>query len=214
MEKRRAHLMVASLVLASLISGILLRERMPDTMASHWGLRGEANGSMSRDLALFMLPAMTAFFSALMFVIPRFDPLRSNVEKFMGHYALFIVSFAAFLTYLHALTLAWNLGLGFDMMRWLAPAFSLFMWQVAALMRHTERNWFIGIRTPWTISSDAVWKRTHEMGSRLFRISSLICLLGVLVPGSFIILLLASILPSTFYVVLYSYIEYRKEPKP
>jgi len=206
-------MIIIALVLSSFIVSYLLIDRMPGEMTSHWGLYGEADGSMSRGWVLFLLPSLTAVFSLLMVVLPYFDPLRANVEKFMGYYAGFIASFAAFMTYLHALTLAWNLGLQFNILQWLAPAFGGLMYSVGVLMEHSLRNWFIGVRTPWTISSDVVWAKTHKVAGRLFKVSGVICLLGVIAPRYFIILLLASVLPSSIYTVLYSYIEYRKEKR-
>lgn len=55
----------------------------------------------------------------------------------------------------------------------LLPAAAMFVFVLGALLPHTERNWFMGIRTPWTISNDIVWNKTHKLGSRLFEIAAL-----------------------------------------
>jgi uncharacterized membrane protein len=82
------------------------------------------------------------------------------------------------------------------------------------LLEHAEPNWFVGIRTPWTLSSESVWKKTHRLGGKLFKIAGVICLLGVLFQDYAIWTIMVPILLVSFYVVVYSYIEFQKETHP
>ena len=74
-----------------------------------------------------------------------------------------------------------------------------------------KRNWLAGIKTPWTISNEQVWKKTHDLGGRLFKISGLIGLLGLLIQEYAFSFMVGPILISTIYLVLYSYLEYKKQ---
>ncbi len=78
------------------------------------------------------------------------------------------------------------------------------------MMENAKRNWFIGIRTPWTMSSDSVWNKTHAIGGKLFKISGGIAFLGVLFPDYAFFLVIAPIILSALYVTAYSYFEYKK----
>ncbi len=185
--------------------------RMDEMLASHWNAAGEADGYMPKFWALFIVPFISAGLLLLLAAIPRIDPLKANIGKFRGHYNLFILAMPVFMLYLHLLTIAWNLGLVFDFVRALAPAFGFLFYIIGVVMENTKRNWFIGIRTPWTMSSERVWDKTHRTGGRLFKAAGVIAVLGVSVPGYAIFLVLGPVVLFSAYLVIYSYLEYRKE---
>jgi len=78
------------------------------------------------------------------------------------------------------------------------------------LIGRARRNWFIGIRTPWTLSSDVVWDKTHRRGAKLFMISGIIAVFGMFFKGYTFIFVLAPVLLFSIYLVFYSYAEYKK----
>ena len=79
------------------------------------------------------------------------------------------------------------------------------------LCENARRNWFIGIRTPWTLSSEKVWKKTHEIGGKLFKVAGMITLVGTFFPGYALFFVLVPALSVVTYVIIYSYVEYQKE---
>ena len=81
------------------------------------------------------------------------------------------------------------------------------------MMRQAKRNFFIGIRTPWTLSSDYVWNETHRIGGTLFIISGFLALLGALFPGYALWLLLIPLFASVIFTFVYSYVLYQRETK-
>jgi uncharacterized membrane protein len=95
----------------------------------------------------------------------------------------------------------------------LVPAFSLIFYYAGVLVQNAKQNWFIGIRTPWTLSSERVWDRTHKLGGNLFKASALIGLLGLLVQDYAIWLILIPVIVTAIYTVAYSYFEFRKEER-
>jgi len=78
-------------------------------------------------------------------------------------------------------------------------------------LKYAKRNWFVGIRTPWTLSSDYVWNRTHKIGGLLFKIIGIITLLGMLVPNYGFYLTIFSIIGSVIFLFVFSYILYQKQ---
>jgi len=150
----------------------------------------------------------------LLFIfIPRLDPLKENIEKFRKYFDWFIVLVALFLFYIFLLTVFWNFGFKFSMTMALAPAFGILFFYSGILIENTKRNWFIGIRTPWTLSSDAVWAKTHQLGGKLFKISGVIALLGIFFPSYSIFMVISPVLLSVIYAFIYSYLEYKKEQR-
>jgi uncharacterized membrane protein len=145
------------MIIAATLAGLLLWNRLPDSMASHWNVNDQVDGYMSRFWGVFLLPLITLGMLALFLVIPAIDPLKANIAQFRDAFNLFIVLMVAFMAYVYGLTLAWNLGYtGFKMSGAMLPALGLLFIFIGFMLRQAKRNFFIGIRTPWTLSSDRV----------------------------------------------------------
>jgi len=142
--------------------------------------------------------------------IPRIDPLKANIEKFRRYYDGFIVLCTIFFLYLHVLTILVNLGLTFEMNQALALAMGLLFFAAGVMMENAKRNWFIGIRTPWTLSNDAVWEKTHRLGGRLFRFAGLVACLGILLPKYALLFIMGPVLLVSAYATVYSYQEFHR----
>ncbi len=184
---------------------------MPEKMASHWNYKGEVDGYMQKSVGLFLMPILSVVLFVLFSFIPKIDPLKSNIEKFRKYYDEFIVLIIVFLFYIYLLTIAWNLGIKFNMNQMIPPAIGILFYYSGILIENSKRNWFIGIRTPWTLSSDNVWDKTHKIGGKLFKVSGIISLLGIFFGDYSMFFLLVPIIASSIYVTIYSYAEYRKE---
>ena len=93
----------------------------------------------------------------------------------------------------------------------MAPAMGVLFYYLGDLIRNSKRNWFIGIRTPWTLSSKKVWAKTHNVGGRLFKIAGILAFAGVLFPQYTHFLIIAPIIFIAIYTIIYSYFEYQRE---
>jgi uncharacterized membrane protein len=82
---------------------------------------------------------------------------------------------------------------------------------IGFLMEHAEPNWFVGIRTPWTLSSDSVWKKTHQKGATLFKLAGVVSMIGILAGMYAWLFILVPALAVAAFTVVYSYMEFRKE---
>ena len=138
------------------------------------------------------------------------EPLKENVEKFKKYFDTFILIIILFLFYIYLLTVCWNLGGRFNMIMMMSPAIGAMFYYAGILMEKSKRNWFIGIRTPWTLSSDKVWEKTHKIGGLLFKISGLLAIIGMFFGNYAIFFVLFPILFTSVYTIIYSYLEYRK----
>jgi len=115
-----------------------------------------------------------------------------------------------FLAYLHILTLLAGLGVKIDMNRMLMPAFGLFFIFTGIMIRHAKRNYMIGIRTPWTLHSDVVWDKTHQVGGIAFIIAGALTMLTVFIPQFAFPVMMVSVLLVAAGTIVYSYIVYRQ----
>ena len=207
---RRAVWASVALVCVQFLVAFYLYPQMSERVAIHWGLSGDADGYGSRFLGLFLIPIFSVLFLPFMLALPRLDPSR-GIERFRGGFDWFVFGFMAYMAYVYGLSVAWNLGWRFSFMRMLAPAVGLLFVGIGVLLRGARLNWFMGIRTPWTLMSEEVWDRTHEVGSRLFLVSGGLAALGALTYGWLALaLIVAPVMVSAVYLVYYSQREYQR----
>jgi uncharacterized membrane protein len=213
MSTRTTTFIVLLMLVVTTLAGLLLWDRLPDPMASHWNIDDQVDGYMSRFWGVFLLPLITLGMFVLFLIVPGIDPLKANIAQFRPAFNLFVVLMVAFMVYLYSLTLAWNLGYtNFRMSGAMLPAIGLLFIFIGFLMRRARRNFFIGIRTPWTLSSDAVWNETHRVGAVLFMISGALAFIGGLFGGTIAFwMLFAPIMGTTVFLLAYSYVIYRRE---
>ena len=215
MSTRTTIFITIFLIAFSLVFSISVYNRLPEHMASHWNEASQVDGYTSRFWGAFMMPLVVIVMLAFFLVIPGIDPLKANIAKFRGQFNTFISLIVAFMTYIHILTMVWNLGYDqFNMGTAMMPALGLVFIFAGIMMRKAKRNFFIGIRTPWTLSSDHVWDETHRIGAVLFIVSGIIAMLGVFFGSNAIWLVLVPILGSTTFLLVYSYVLYQKETTP
>lgn len=199
------------LIVAAFAAGAYVYPSMPEMMASHWGISGNADGYMEKGIALFMLPAMTLVLAGILHFIPKIDPLRPNIEKFRGQYDGFIFIFVLFMTYVYFLQIAWGLGIPFDMNRMMVPGMGVLFIYIGMLFKDCKQNWFVGVRTPWTLSSERVWDKTHALAEKLFiGIGALWILVGLAAPA-FSLFMVAAVLLAAVSLFAYSYLEFQNE---
>lgn len=207
----KSELIITIIILLSFATGIYLYPRMPGKMASHWDIAGEVDGYIPKFWGLFLMPFISAGLFLLFILVPIIDPLKDNIKKFRKYFDNFIALVILFLFYLYILTLLWNLGARFNIIQFLSPAFGLLFYYAGILISHTKRNWFIGIRTPWTLSSDAIWEKTHKIGGELFKISGAIAILGIFLPDYAMFFVLLPAISIVVAITVFSYLAYRKE---
>jgi len=215
MSTRKTIVIVLALVLISTLAAVVHWNQLPDPMASHWDVNDQVNGTMPKVWGVFLMPLISLVLFTLFLLIPEIDPLKANIAKFRDMFNLFIVFMILFLMYVYGLSLAWNLGFTqFKMSESLLPAIGLLFILIGYMIRKAKRNFFIGIRTPWTLSSDTVWDETHRVGSWLFIASGVIAFVGAFFGGMTAFwFIFVPLIASTIFLVVYSYVLYQREVK-
>lgn len=212
----RTTIMIGLILIAvATLVGVALWNQLPDPMASHWDANDQVNGYMSKFWGVFLMPLLTTGLFLFFLAIPNIDPLKANIAQFRDVFNLFIVLFVGFMVYIYFLTLLWNLGYtGFNMSEAMLPALGILFFFVGYLMRKAKRNFFIGFRTPWTLSSDKVWDETHRLGSVLFMISGVLAFLGSFLGAMTAFwFIFVPLMVSTVIIMIYSYVLYQREIK-
>ena len=213
MNMRRSEIIMLGIALLSFVIGVYYYPQMPEQMASHWNARGQVDGYLSKFWGLFLMPVTLVGLALLFMAIPRIDPLRENIEKFRKYYDGFVILFMLFMVVVYVQTLLWNIGIRISLNAFLPIAAGIMFIGAGILVENARRNWFIGIRTPWTLSSDRVWDKTHRMGGKLFKSAGVIAIVGIFFHSYAVYFVLVPALLVAAYTVVYSYLEYKREMK-
>jgi len=200
------------IVLLSFITAVYFYPQMPDQMASHWNINGQVDGYMGKGFGVFFIPILSLAMFFLFVFLPKLDPMKQNYKAFINEYNALIALLIGFFYYIYLLTMGFNLGYEFDFTRFLSPAFGILFYFLGVVIQKAKQNWFVGIRTPWTLSSERVWEKTHKISGDLFKAAGIVALLGVVLP-QMLLASVAVILASAIFGFVYSYIEFNKEKK-
>jgi uncharacterized membrane protein len=209
MRSRWFGLVVAALAAAVSVWAF---SRLPDTVATHWNLRGTPDGYSSRVWAVAVMPLVMLGLTGLFNVLPKVDPRRENYAKFLGSYWLIANAILAFTGVAHGLIIANGLGYTVQVDRLLPVGVGLLFAFLGNYLTRVEPNWFIGVRTPWTLSSDAVWRRVHRTAGWLFVVAGLVIAAGAFAPRSaFMPLFVATVALAAGIPVVQSYVLWKRE---
>ncbi|PIP03316.1 MAG: hypothetical protein CO088_04185 [Candidatus Yonathbacteria bacterium CG_4_9_14_0_8_um_filter_46_47] len=211
MWSKKSTFVVLFLILVSFGISVYFYPTLPEKMVSHWNAGGEPDGFSGKDFGAFMIPTIIAALFLLFQFLPKIDPLARNYAKFRKYYDGLVVVISAFLFYIHALMILWNLGVRFSInIVMILPMAALFFF-IGILLDHVEQNWFVGIRTPWTLSDKDVWKKTNRIAARLFKIIGVLSLVGLFFGEWGIFFVIVPAICAVFYAIVYSYVIYRKK---
>jgi uncharacterized membrane protein len=185
---------------------------LPQQIPTHWNIKGEIDGYGNKDWALFLLPGTMVLLVLLFYFLPALSPKHFEVDSFRSTYLYIMVLIAAMFTYFHGLTLyaIWKntqKSGEFDLTRPMIAGMFLFFALLGNVMGKIRKNFYIGIRVPWTLASDRVWNDTHRLGAWVMVSSGLLGF--VLTVCGWLILALVLCLGSMLIPIVYSFFHYK-----
>ncbi len=207
---KRFEFIVSSIIIISFCISLYFYNQVPDMMASHWNIKGEVDGYSPKMQGLFLVPATLTLCVFLFTALPKIDPMKKNIKRFKKYYEGFIIIFCLFMFFVHLKIILWNIGIRIQTNIISSVLFSMLFFYIGILLEKSKRNWFIGIRTPWTLSRDDIWDKTNKICGKLFKISALITFLGFFYSiYSFYFVVLPPMMILVF-ANIYSYFQYEK----
>lgn len=205
---------ITLVLILTAVMTLVIYPMMPDVVASHWNAAGDNDGTLPKFWGLILIPILMCVFCALLVVLPRIDPLRDNYRKFQDYYDGFILVFAAFLFFIQLEIILWGLGIRVSPNLIMPVMIGILFIYTGFLLEHAEPNWFVGIRTPWTMSSGSVWRKTHQKGAILFKLAGVVSMIGILAGMYAWMFILIPAIAVTIATIVYSYMEFRGEQTP
>ncbi|HTK49325.1 MAG TPA: SdpI family protein [Gemmatimonadaceae bacterium] len=208
MRRRYPLILVA---IAALLS-VVVYSRLPERVAVHWDLHGNPNGWMPRAAGAFFAPVFMFVLWQFMRVVPRLDPRADGTPGASGAYEAIVAATLLVLLVVHVVVLAIALGYDVPVAR-LAPALvGALLVVIGVVLPRTQPNRWIGVRTPWALSSADVWARTHRFAGRCLTVAGVASIVAaaLLPPVLTLSVLVAAIVAATLAPVLYSWLTSRR----
>lgn len=154
------------------------------------------------------------FLIILMGVLPKFDPKKESYSRFQKSYRIVNAALACFFLLLHIVTLAYNLGVPVDVGRLVPIGVGVLFIVLGNYMPKIKPNYFIGIRTPWTLESEAVWNKTHRLGGKVFIAMGILSMLTAFWRGEMrAVLFLVIIVVGNLYLIVQSFLYEQQEQR-
>jgi len=206
--KTSLYIQLGLLVLTMAI-GVYFYQSLPERVPTHWNIHNQVDQYGSKWTSLVMGPGMVLFDIFLTLMLPKISPKNFEIDKFETTFSLAMVMVTIMMVLLSILILQVTAGSHIDIGQWMMVIMFGFFAFIGNIMGKVQRNFFMGVRTPWTIASEPVWDATHRLAGRLWVVGGILgvvaSLLGAPMMFSIVFLLVISLYP-----VLASYFIYQK----
>lgn len=183
---------------------------LPQKIPSHWNSQGEIDAYSSKNFFLFFYPSLTLAIYLLMLFLPLIDPLRKNYHKFARPYYLIRLSLIVFLAGLYFYSILSAFSSKIPINRFIIPFLSLLFAVIGLMMPKIKKNYFVGVRTPWTLQSEEVWQKTHQFAGKTMTASALLAFFTIFLGKSAFGIFITLVLVGALLPIAYSYYIYRK----
>lgn len=208
MKKHVFPLIIMSL---SILCWVILYNKLPSQIPMQWGVDGTVNSYAPKLQAAFTHNGILLFLYALLVLSPKMDPRKQNYQKFSRSYRIITLAIMLVLFLLNISVLLASLGYNLNVTTITPILVGILFIILGNYMQTVKPNFFIGIRTAWTLSNEQVWRKTHRLGSKLFILGGLLFFVTPFVPEQLLFPLIISIILAVVLIpTLYSYVQYRK----
>lgn len=210
----KKHILPIVLIGLTIAAWVIAYPSLPTQIPIHWEMNGEANGYSSKLMAMLTQVGIMVLIYALFIAVPLIDPKKENYKYFTKAY-VFIHYFLLILFFImNILTLLVALDFNIPMGSLGTFVLGSILIILGNFLQTVRTNYFIGIRTPWTLSSEIVWKRTHRFAGKMMFIAGIIIILSSFLPPAWIeVIIPISIIAAAGLPLIYSYRLYQREIK-
>ena len=209
MKLHRGEILALALVLVAFVVTGALYSRLPERIPSHWNIRGEVDSYSSKPFGPFVLPVVMAGLALIFLALPAVSPRGFRFDRFRGVWGVLQSAILGLLLLVHTLVLLSAMGRPVDMTRGIEAGIGLLLAVVGNLFGKLTRNFFVGIRTPWTLASEEVWLRTHRLAGKLFVLAGL-AMFALALAGAGLVSMMLVVGAAALVSVVASYVFYRR----
>lgn len=212
---QRYFLGAAAVILASLAGTLVAYPHLPRTVPVHWNAHGQIDGWAQKWTLFLYGPGLMTFMVSLFAALPWLSPKKFEVDSFRQTYLYIMIILVAMFAYIQILMILAALNVALDTSRAVVGGVCLLIALLGNVLGKVRRNFYVGIRTPWTLASERVWNSTHRFGAKTFFAGGLIGFLAVLLRAPFWLpfaaILLAAFPPAFYSLIYYKRLEHQGE---
>lgn len=184
---------------------------LPERVPIHWGLNGQANGYGSRFFGSYGVAFMNIGLYILFLVLPVIDPRRANYAGFKDTYKFIRYLIHIFILGMQVMGIITALGYPVNIGLLVKLFIALLFLLMGNVMGRFKHNYFVGIKTPWTLASEEVWTKTHRMAAPIWVAGGIVSIANAFIGGrAGSVILIGVLIVMVFVPCVYSYIEYGK----
>lgn len=199
-------------IIVSTIASFYFYAHFPESVPTHWDFQGEVNGWSPSWVAAFVFPAVAVGVYFLFLALPYLDPKKERYTQFSKVYHVFKGMIVVFMSLVYFAASLNGLGYNVPIQTYVPFLIGLMFIVLGNYMSKIKPNWFMGIRTPWTLSSEEVWNKTHRFGAKVFMFGGVVLMcMNVLPVGFRMPLFIVAVVTMSLGTVVYSFIIYKKE---
>jgi len=202
------------LIAADLGFTLAVYQQLPDRVPTHFGTAGP-NATSSKAVAAWVMPAITLGIWVLLRWLPSIDPRRDNYGAFRWAYDSVVFGVVAALVVIHATVLTNAIAPPVPVNQVISITIGALMMLIGSVLPYARSTWFFGIRTPWTLSSDEVWTRTHAFARPLMMLAGLLVMpIGFFRSPTMVAVLVGASGVLIALTVPYSYFAWKAAGRP
>ncbi len=206
---------IVVLILVTLVALWADRQLPPDTqLPIHWNVAGEPDRFAGKFPGLFMMPLVILGITVLLVFAPYIEPRQKHIRMSMKAYNIIIIGLVLVFAALHIVVITNALGKPLSIEKIVPALIGLLFIIIGNFMGKVRSNYMLGIKTPWTLSSEISWNKTHRLGGWLFVIMGFLIVLSSLLASGKItmIILLIGVFGVVIGTFTYSYVIWKRDP--
>lgn len=202
------------LLLLTSIASIYFYSVFPEQVPTHWNFAGEVDDYSSKAVGAFLIPGIMVLMYGLFWVLPYLDPKKERYAQFAKVYHVFKFLFIFYFALIYLIASLAALDYPVRVGTWIPVMVGSLFLIIGNYLGKIKMNWFVGIKTPWTLSSENVWNQTHRLGGKLFILAGVVMALMPMINNSYRLpLFIVAIVAAALVPMIYSYYLFYKENK-
>ena len=201
------------IVIGMFATGWLLFDQLPEQMPTHWNIAGEVDGYMPKGTAIILFPAITLGIAILFPILSMIDPRKEKYTLFRRPWLILQTVIVIFFAYLYFVSIYLAFNPAVSITPFIFVGIGVLFIVIGNYLGKVRQNYFVGIKTPWTLHSEEVWNKTHRLGSWAFLIAGILILVNGFIQWQLVPVMVAAIIIAAVVPIVYSYILYRKLKK-
>ena len=204
------QLISIAIVVLGFVTAFAIYPMLPEKVPIHWNVYGEVDNWGDPLFGAFIFPVVGILVVIGFWGIPKIMVFKENLMQFEREYYMLELLLILFFMAMYVITMLPNFGVEMNMGVMISPLIAILFVGLGLMMPRFKRNFFVGIKTPWTLANDIVWDKTHKLGGKVFIAMGLIPLVAFLFPDMFLLVFMVPLFAGIGGIVIYSYLEFRK----